>query len=503
MSEETLTTKSYFPSLQVVYFLLAFKIATLGSMSLYHIESALLSGLAVFLGASVVLCLYRAIASPLRRIPGPFVSRFSDIWYFLQVKGGNFEKVNIALHQRFGPIVRLGPNRYSLCHVDATQGIYSINSGAKFAKSPWYSAFGNPLIPRDLFSESNIRVHAQKRRQYQNVYSLSSMVSYEAFVDECADLFDQRLWEMASDDTTQKVGVPTDIGHWFQCYAFDVISMITFSKRLGFLEAGRDIDNIMSTLDNSVVFSSLMGIFPSFYKVVLALQRVLPQVQFSKFQAISDFTTQCMAEHQAVPKVMSPDGDENEEKTNFMTKLMARHHKDPAKYTEFYAWLGCMQNIAAGSDTTGATLTATLYYLLKHPQTMKKLRQEIDHHDRNNSSKSFSFKQTQDMLYLQAVIKEALRMHPATGLPLERVVPEGGATICGQFFPAGTVVGVNTWVEHYNEQIFGPDATEFRPERWLDKDRNKVAFLNRHWIPVSRSLNLIPYGTDLNKPCSV
>jgi hypothetical protein len=41
------------------------------------------------------------------------------------------------------------------------------------------------------------------------------------------------------------------------------------------------------------------------------------------------------------------------------------------------------------------------------------------------------------MPYLQAVMKEALRMHPATGLPLERVVPAGGATICDQFFPEG------------------------------------------------------------------
>jgi cytochrome P450 len=41
------------------------------------------------------------------------------------------------------------------------------------------------------------------------------------------------------------------------------------------------------------------------------------------------------------------------------------------------------------------------------------------------------------MPYLQAVIKEALRLHPAAALPLERVVPEGGATITGSFFPEG------------------------------------------------------------------
>lgn len=67
---------------------------------------------------------------------------------------------------------------------------------------------------------------------------------------------------MTSDDTAQKVGIAADLSHWFQCYAFDVISMITFSKRLGFLDAGRNIDNKISTLDSSIVFGSLIGIFP-------------------------------------------------------------------------------------------------------------------------------------------------------------------------------------------------------------------------------------------------
>lgn len=129
---------------------------------------------------------------------------------------------------------------------------------------------------------------------------------------------------------------------------------------------------------------------------MLAVRGVLPHVQFSKFQAISGFATQCMAEHQAVPKAMSTERDKDEERTDFMTKLMARHHKYLAKYTELYARLGCLQNVAAGSDTTGAT-----------------------------------FKQTQDMPYLQAVIKEALRMHSATGLPLEMIVPEGNSMVEG------------------------------------------------------------------------
>ena len=96
------------------------------------------------------------------------------------------------------------------------------------------------------------------------------------------------------------------------------------------------------------------------------------------------------------------------------------------------------QNMAAGSDTTAISLSAILYYLLKNPRAFDTLRREIDTQQKEGTiSQHVTFKESQDLPYLQAVLKEALRMHPATGLPLERIVPEGGAEICDRFFPAG------------------------------------------------------------------
>lgn len=49
-------------------------------------------------------------------------------------------------------------------------------------------------------------------------------------------------------------------------------------------------------------------------------------------------------------------------------------------------------------------------------------------------------------------------MTPAIGIPLERVAPAEGMELCGQFFQAGTVLGVNVWVVHMDRGIYGEDA---------------------------------------------
>lgn len=75
-------------------------------------------------------------------------------------------------------------------------------------------------------------------------------------------------------------------------------------------------------------------------------------------------------------------------------------------------------------------------------------------------------------------------MHPGVSYPLERVVPQGGADLCGTHLPAGTVVGVNAAVIHRNRDIFGEDANQFRPERWVC-DEEKIKEMDRNLLTVS------------------
>ena len=97
-----------------------------------------------------------------------------------------------------------------------------------------------------------------------------------------------------------------------------------------------------------------------------------------------------------------------------------------------------ISNVFAGSDTTAITMRAVFYYLLKNPQYMARLREEIDDaRKRGVLSNPVTYEQARTMPYLQACITEGLRIHPAVGMTLPRTVPAGGMEIRGYYLPAG------------------------------------------------------------------
>ena len=117
------------------------------------------------------------------------------------------------------------------------------------------------------------------------------------------------------------------------------------------------------------------------------------------------------------------------------------------------------------------TLTALFYYLLRHPRCYAKLQSEVDMQlppkEPGHGFHIVSLASANALPYLHACVQEAFRMHPANAFNGERIVPASGATICGNLIPAGTVVGVNAWVVQRDRGVFGVDADEYRPERWL------------------------------------
>lgn len=76
--------------------------------------------------------------------------------------------------------------------------------------------------------------------------------------------------------------------------------------------------------------------------------------------------------------------------------------------------------------------------------------------------------------YYIACVKETMRLCPSAPNIFPRLSPKGGLVLDGQFVPEGAEVTCNPWLIHRDESIYGSDANEFKPERWLDAARAKI-----------------------------
>ena len=122
----------------------------------------------------------------------------------------------------------------------------------------------------------------------------------------------------------------------------------------------------------------------------------------------------------------------------FCDKVEAIQKASPEDYERYRMESSVGANVGAGSDTTSITLTALLYHMVRNKKTYIKLRNEIRSAvEKGEVSEPITFEQAQRLPYLQFVVKETLRIHPATGLPMWRVVQESGVTIADTFFPGG------------------------------------------------------------------
>ncbi|KAM5354813.1 hypothetical protein ACJ41O_001459 [Fusarium nematophilum] len=415
--------------------------------------------------------------SPLRRLPGPLAARFSRLWYLRQVSTGQFHFINVDLHKKHGSIVRIAPGQYSINDPRAMKQIYGIGKGfAKASISAWYTASSAADAPfKDLFTDTNSARHAANRRLVANLYSTTTLRSMEPDVEDCIRLCVNRLEGMA------KSGVSLDLQFWMQCYAFDVICQITVGRRFGFLDTGTDQLGMFPSLHEYLKYCALVGVEHEWHNTLWWFMTKLPA---RGMVYVARFTAEQISKVRGT--LDKTDLDRSNVRQDFLSKLLRLQQENPEKCPDSAIIANCLTNIGAGSDTTSISLCAIINNLAAHPHALQKLREEVDAKFRDLGYPEFiPFPDTQTMGYLQACIKEALRLHPATGLPLARVVPEGGATISGTFFPAGNVVGVNTWVVHRNRDIFGSDVDEFRPERWLDQTKERLSVMEANWLPAS------------------
>lgn len=260
-----------------------------------------------------------------------------------------------------------------------------------------------------------------------------------------------------------------DFARVAQFFTLDVISHVAFGKQFGFIETDSDVHEYIKMTEESMPVMMVISVMPWIAKLIQTplFKNLLPnekdKLGFGRFIAV------------AKSVVAQRFGPEKQVHRDMLGSFI--NHG----LTQEEAGSEILLQIIAGSDTTATAMRATLLHLIGNPTAYKSLQREIDQGIAAGSiSSPIKDSEARKLPYLQAVIKEGLRIWPpVTGL-MSKTVPPGGDILNGVFVPGGTEVGYCAWGLQRIKSIYGEDADMFRPERWLECDADKLKEMNRN-----------------------
>ncbi|KAH9894570.1 cytochrome P450 [Xylariomycetidae sp. FL2044] len=363
----------------------------------------------------------------LRRIPGPFWAKITNIPRAYWVWTRSAHEIHIPLHEKYDKLVRFGPNMVSVQDPSEISKIYRMyNPLLKASPSDFYHVIlpmSKAKVLPGLFATQDEKLHRMLKKPIASVYSMSNLTSFELLVDTTIEVF---LGQLRT--------------RFVEPAKFDVVGEITFSRRLGFMEQGVDIDGIMASIWHWFEYVAVVGQIP-WVDYLWVKNPIVSRLRPAKWSPMVRFAVKQQQERE---KQLAEGKAPNQR--DFLGRFLAVMSEDstiPA--WALPAWTS--SNILAGSDTTTIMLRTIFKMLMMHPKSLASLMDETDEARRSEKlSRIASWKESRQLPYLDACIKEAGRLHPPFGLNLERVVPPEGMELCGETIPAGTIVGMNAWV---------------------------------------------------------
>lgn len=215
----------------------------------------------------------------------------------------------------------------------------------------------------------------------------------------------------------------------------DVIGEITFSKRFGFMDAGKD-DGSFVQIETALRSAAWIGQVPWFYWI------------HDYFIPIFGYRLGIGARHGSLRSFASREIQDRKSRgsdhQDILAKLFAVQKEKPNEMNDMGVISMATSNIFAGSDTSAISIRSIVYHLCKNPQYKRKLVEEIDSQQQvGKLSIPAKFEEAQNMPYLQACLYEGLRCHPAVGMSLPRVTPVGGIAVDGRYIPEGVSDGLS------------------------------------------------------------
>lgn len=303
-------------------------------------------------------------------------------------------------------------------------------------------------VPSLVSTSDEVR-HGALRRAVAGAFSPTGVLEYEPFVNET-------IIELL--DVLRAKRGTFDLAATILYYTMDAAGRFSFDEPLGCLQADGDVGGSIQMIRNRFNHWGWWASLPW-------LERLVYRNPLAMRQKRAPSSMAALAMETLSARRGSMEEKEAGRPADLLSKFIAasRAHPDVLDTAGIVGML--MSTISGAGDTTASSVMAVLYYLMKDPAVLAKLREELAAADLSEPVPMFS--QVSKLPYLHAVIREAARLAPTSTWPIERRVPAGGITIGGMYIPEGTSVGILAMATHLDRIVFGDDVHTFRPERWL------------------------------------
>lgn len=336
-----------------------------------------------------------------------------------------------------------------------------------------------------MFSTGRNKAHSTRKRMLSNIYSKSVIIASPALLAQVSTIiYDRLLPRLACAFSNENPGV-LSINPLLNATTMDIVSAYIFGLKSSsnLIDDPKQLSWFLDLYNSRRSFNFWPQELPvlTFFVKKWFGYRLVPQWVDKANKDIEDWTHR-MCESAA--KVMS-EGVANVADTPVvyeqLSKALAEEAEKGAKGgsdRSFLAASEVLDQIAAGFDTSGITLTYVIHELSRNTQVQVRLQRELHKLFSPilpSSSPTLADGRAVDALpYLHAVIWETLRLHPAIPGPQPRVSPPQGCRLGSDdntyYVPGGVRVSASAGLLHLNEEVYS-QAHEWKPERWLELDK--------------------------------
>lgn len=315
----------------------------------------------------------------------------------------------------------------------------------------------------DLLGEFDMHRYRLQRRLIGPLYSKRSLLKHEPAIDAVLHHAISRLKDLKGEEV--------DLKEWMHILTIECLTAVVLSWSPSYLAQGTDF-GVAHHAYLGWRRKSVFGLFP--WAEILdgyfpSLGRLFARVWGLTFKPPEGYKALFPVLGTKVKKrinaALRPHPPRDERK-DLIFELIQLHKERPEEFTEDYLKRMVMSNFGAGHETMTSTLISVFAMIGSHPKVQRRIVSEISTL-KSDRDKVISHAEATSLTYTQATIKEAMRLYPTIGMSLSRVVPSSGFVVDGKFYPPGTTVGCNPISLHRNPDIFGPNAEDFIPERWM------------------------------------